>query len=34
VRVGSAVLKVVQPRQPCYKLQIRLGGTTLFSAFW
>jgi len=33
VRVGSAVLKVVQPRQPCYKLQIRFGRDDIIQRF-
>jgi len=33
VRVGSAVLRVVQPRQPCYKLQIRFGRDDIIQRF-
>ena len=33
VRVGSALLKVVQPRQPCYKLQIRFGRDDIIQRF-
>jgi len=33
VRVGSAVLKVVQPRQPCYKLQVRFGRDDIIQRF-
>jgi MOSC domain-containing protein YiiM len=33
VRVGSAVLRVVQPRQPCYKLQIRFGRDEIIQRF-
>ena len=33
VRVGSAMLKVVQPRQPCYKLQIRFGRDDIIQRF-
>lgn len=32
-RVGSAVLRVVQPRQPCYKLQIRFGRDDIIQRF-
>jgi MOSC domain-containing protein YiiM len=33
VRAGSAVLRVVQPRQPCYKLQIRFGRDDIIQRF-
>jgi MOSC domain-containing protein YiiM len=33
VHVGSAVLRVVQPRQPCYKLQIRFGRDDIIQRF-
>jgi MOSC domain-containing protein YiiM len=33
VRVGSAALRVVQPRQPCYKLQIRFGRDDIIQRF-
>jgi MOSC domain-containing protein YiiM len=33
VRVGSAVLMVVQPRMPCYKLQIRFGRDDIVQRF-
>jgi MOSC domain-containing protein YiiM len=33
VRVGSAMLRVVQPRQPCYKLQIRFGRDDIIQRF-
>jgi MOSC domain-containing protein YiiM len=33
VRVGTAVLRVVQPRQPCYKLQIRFGRDDVIQRF-
>jgi MOSC domain-containing protein YiiM len=33
LRVGSAVLRVVQPRQPCYKLQIRFGRDDIIQRF-
>jgi MOSC domain-containing protein YiiM len=33
VRVGSAVLLVVQPRQPCYKMQIRFGRDDIIQRF-
>jgi MOSC domain-containing protein YiiM len=32
-RVGSAVLEVAQPRQPCYKLGIRMGDDTFPGTF-
>lgn len=32
-RVGSAVLEVAQPRQPCFKLGIRMGDDTFHGAF-
>jgi MOSC domain-containing protein YiiM len=33
-RVGSAVLKVTQPRMPCYKLGIRFDLPTMVKLFW
>ena len=33
LRVGSAVLMVVQPRMPCYKLQIRFGRDDIIQRF-
>lgn len=33
-RVGSAVLKVTQPRMPCFKLGIRFGRADLVKRFW
>jgi MOSC domain-containing protein YiiM len=33
LRVGSAVLMIVQPRMPCYKLQIRFGRDDIVQRF-
>ncbi len=33
LRVGTAVLMAVQPRQPCYKLQIRFGRDDIIQRF-
>ena len=33
LRVGSAVLMVVQPRMPCYKMQIRFGRDDIIQRF-
>ena len=33
-RIGSAVLRVTQPRTPCYKLGIRFGRSDLIEKFW
>ena len=33
LRIGSAVLMVVQPRMPCYKLQIRFGRDDIIQRF-
>jgi len=33
VRVGTAVLMVVQPRVPCYKMQIRFGRDDVIQRF-
>jgi MOSC domain-containing protein YiiM len=33
-RVGSSVLRVTQPRMPCYKLGIRFGRTDMVKRFW
>ena len=33
LRVGIAVLMVVQPRQPCYKLQVRFGRDDIIQRF-
>src|SRR5262249_14723509 len=33
-RVGSALLRVTQPRMPCYKLQIRFARNDMVKRFW
>jgi MOSC domain-containing protein YiiM len=33
-RIGSAVLKVTQPRMPCFKLGIRFNLATMVKLFW
>jgi MOSC domain-containing protein YiiM len=33
-RVGSAVLRVTQPRMPCFKLGIRFGRADMVKRFW
>ncbi|MEP6717091.1 MAG: MOSC domain-containing protein [Terriglobia bacterium] len=33
-RVGSTVLKVTQPRMPCFKLEIRFGRGDMVKRFW
>ena len=33
LRVGTAILMVVQPRQPCYKLQVRFGRDDIIQRF-
>ncbi len=34
IRIGTAVLQVVQPRSPCYKLQIRFGRPDMTALFF
>ncbi len=34
VRIGSAVLRVTQPRMPCYKLALRFGRPDMVKRFW
>jgi MOSC domain-containing protein YiiM len=33
-RIGSAVLRVTQPRMPCFKLQLRFGRADMVKRFW
>src|SRR5947209_13571662 len=33
-RIGSALLKVTQPRMPCYKLNLRFGRADMVKRFW
>ena len=33
-RVGSAILKVTKPRQPCYKLALRFNLPSMVKLFW
>jgi len=33
-RAGSAILKVTQPRMPCYKLAIRMNRSDMVKKFW
>jgi len=33
-RIGTAVLKVTQPRMPCYKLNLRFDLATMVKLFW
>ncbi|MBV9503134.1 MAG: MOSC domain-containing protein [Acidobacteriaceae bacterium] len=33
-RAGSAILKVTQPRMPCYKLAIRMNRSDMVKRFW
>ncbi len=34
LRIGSTVLKVTQPRMPCYKLALRFGRPDMVKRFW
>lgn len=33
-RVGSAVLRITQPRMPCFKLNLRFGRSDMVKRFW
>jgi len=33
-RIGSALLRVTQPRMPCFKLNLRFGRSDMVKAFW